>query len=67
MKTLTQQVAEMVDKKIRLAGLARDMLATFQVNSERGYIVATNDEGKLNLAKILSKWQKELNEIEGTD
>lgn len=63
-KTLTRQVEEMVDKKLRLASLAGDMIATLQVNIERGYIVAVNDEGKLNLAGIMARWKRELDEIE---
>lgn len=63
-KTLTRQVEEIIDKKIRLAGLAKDILATLQVNIERGYIVAVNDEVKLNLANIVARWNKALVEIE---
>lgn len=62
--TLTRQVEQMVDKKIRLASLTGDILATLQINIERGYIVAVNDEGKLNLEKILTKWRREFDEIE---
>jgi len=64
MKTLTRQVEEMVDKKIRLSGLCGEMIATFQINIERGYIVTSNDEGKLNLEKIIDNWRKQFDEIE---
>lgn len=63
-KTLTRQVEEMVDKKIRLSGLCGEMLATFQLNIERGYIVTSNDEGKLNLDRIIANWRKQYDEIE---
>lgn len=36
------------------------MLATVKLNFERGYLKTHNDEGKLNLEKILANWQKEL-------
>lgn len=64
MKTLTRQVEEMVDKKIRLASLAGHMIATLQINIECGYIVAVNDEGKLNLAEIMARWKQQFDEIE---
>lgn len=64
-KTLTRQVEEMVDKKIKLEGLASEIIATLQVNIDRGYIVTSNDQGKLNIARIVEKWKRELDEIKG--
>ena len=60
MKTLTNQVDDLACRCIRLDSLAGEMLATIKLNFERGYLVATNDEGKLNLEKIIAQWSKEL-------
>lgn len=64
-KTLTRQVEEMVDKKIRLSQLAADMLATLQLNVDREHIVAVNEVARINLIKIIANWRKQLGEIEG--
>lgn len=61
-KTLSGQVSDLADRCIRLEGLAGEMLATIELNFKRGYLKVHNDEGKLNLEKILAKWDKELNE-----
>ena len=61
---MTEQVANLAGNRQRLLGLASEMLATVKLNSERGYLVAVNDEGKLNLVKIVERWSKELAELE---
>jgi hypothetical protein len=53
----------MVDKKLRLESLLGHVLATMQINIERGYLVAVNDEGKLNLADIMERWKREFDEL----
>lgn len=63
-KTLSQQVEDLACRHIRLLGLTSEILATVAINVEFGYIVATNDEGKLNLAKIVESWKKQLADLE---
>ena len=62
-KTLANQVDDLACKAINLEWLAGEMLATVKLNHQRGYLIATNDEGKLNLAKIIAKWERELSEL----
>ena len=63
-KTLAAQVDDLACRHIQLRGLAGEMLATIKLNVERGYLVAANDEGKLNLTKIVSSWERQLEEID---
>jgi hypothetical protein len=60
--TLANQVDKLACRAIKLEGLAGDMLATIKINFERGYLIAQNDEGKLNLQKIVASWEKQLAE-----
>ncbi len=62
-KTLANQVDDLACKCIRLEGLADEMLATIKLNVDRGYIVATNDQGKLNLDNIVASWSRQLAEL----
>ena len=61
--TLAQQVDDLACRYLRLRGLAGEMFATIKLNVERGYLVAVNDEGKLNLDKIVASWEKQLGEL----
>ena len=63
-KTLADQADDLVRQHSRLQALAGEMLATVKLNFERGYLVAHNDEGKLNLEKILAQWAKQLAELQ---
>ena len=63
-RPLSRQVEDLASDYHRLLGLASEMLATVKLNHERGYLVATNDEGKLNLVKIVANWSKELATLE---
>ena len=63
-KMLANQVSDLACRAISLEGLAGEMLATVKLNVERGYLVATNDEGKLNLTKITASWEKQLKELQ---
>ena len=64
MKTLAQQVDALACKCIVLEGLVGEIIATIKLNHERGYLVAVNDEGKLELAKIVKNWASELDRIQ---
>ena len=60
MKTLANQVDDLACKYHRLESIAGEMLTTVKLNFERGYLIAHNDEGKLNLEKIIAGWQRQL-------
>lgn len=62
--TLAQQVDRLARRAHHLEGLAGEMLSTIKMNLERGYITAVNDEGKLNLTKIVARWSKQLADLE---
>lgn len=61
--TLTRQVEKVVDQRIRLERLAGEMLSTIKLNFERGYLTVQNDEGKLNLQKVIAIWERQLASI----
>ena len=62
--TLADHVAKLAIDYRRLLTLAGEMLATIKLNHERGYLVVVNDEGKLNLAKIVDRWQARIKKLE---
>ena len=62
-KTLANQVDDLACRCHRAEGLAGEMLATLKLNFERGFLIAHNDEGKLNLEKIIARWSKEIEEF----
>lgn len=62
-RTLASQVSDLACRAINLESLACDMLATVKINFERGYLVAQNDEGKLNLERIVAMWERQLAEF----
>ena len=47
----------------RLRELAGEMWATIKLNFERGYLVAANDDCKLNLAKIIANWERQIADL----
>lgn len=59
-RTLAEQVGEVAARVIALDDLAGDMLATIQLNVERGYLAATSEEGKANLAQLIESWENRL-------
>lgn len=63
MATLSQQVEDLACKKTRWESLCGEMFATIKLNVERGYLVAVNDQGKLNLEGIIANWQKQMDRI----
>lgn len=64
--TLSQQVNILACRCISLEGTVKEILATIKLNFERGYLTTINDEGKLNLQKIIVNWEKQLELIDQT-
>ena len=64
MMTLATLVDNVCSNRLRLLSLAGDMHATLKLNVERGFIVAINDEAKLNLDQIIARWGDDLKKLE---
>jgi hypothetical protein len=62
--TLAQQVDQLACRCLVFEGIAGEMLATIKLNFERGYLVAQNDEGKLNLQKCIASWEQQLAQVD---
>lgn len=62
--SLAQQVGTLACNRLRLLGLAGEMLATIQLNYERGHLVAPTEEGKQGMARLLASWSKEYKQLE---
>lgn len=62
--TLSSQVERLACRCLEYEGIAGEILATIKLNVERGYIVAQNDEGKLNLQRMIAMWEKQIARVE---
>lgn len=62
--TLADKVDRLACRCLAFEGIAGEMLATIQLNVERGYLVAQNDNGKSTLSKIIESWQKQIGRVD---